>query len=65
MGPLVSLSRTAVLSLFQSIESGRLAIYDGDSEEALAICENPKALAGYLVALLRVHEVLVSTGALS
>lgn len=46
-GPLVSLSRTAVLSLFQSIEFGRLAVYDGDSEEALAICGNPKAQAGY------------------
>lgn len=45
-----------MLSLFQSIEFGRLAVYDGDSEEALAICGNPKAQAGYPVALLRVHD---------
>ena len=55
-GPLASLSRTAVLSLFQSIEFGRLAVYDGDSEDALAICGNPKAQAGYPVVLLRVHD---------
>lgn len=55
-GPLVSLSKTAMLSLFRSIEFGRLAIYDGDSEEALAICGNPKAQAGYPVALLRAYD---------
>jgi len=55
-GPLVSLSRTAMLSLFKSIELGRLAIYDGDSEEALAICGNPKAQAAYPVTFLRVHD---------
>ena len=37
-------------------EFGRLAVYDGDSGEALAICGNPKAQAGYPVALLRVHD---------
>ena len=36
----------------QSIEFGRLIIYEGDLEEALAICGNPKAQAGYPVALL-------------
>jgi len=46
--------RSAIL--FQSIEFGRLAIYDGDSEEALAICGNPKAQPGYPVVLLRVHD---------
>lgn len=46
--------RSAIL--FQSIEFGRLAIYDGDSEEALAICGNPKAQPGYPVVLLHVHD---------
>ena len=48
----MSFSRTPMLSLFKSIEFGRLTIYEGDSEEALAICENQKAQAGYPVALL-------------
>lgn len=54
--PLVSLSRTAVLSVFKTIHFGRLAIYEGDAEKPLAVYGHSEEQAAYPVALLRVHD---------